>query len=548
MNETLADGAVELFDKLRVPDIDGQPLLKDAGGEWVRDMVRLAFGSVDIKTGHRKVGEIFNLVPKKNGKTTNAAAMGIVALQMNTTPNIDGVIIGPTQSIADKCFTQMCAMIDADDYLRERFKVIQHTRTIIDLYKSKHTGRPLNAKLVVKSFDPAVVTGSVPAFAILDELHVMAERHYADRVIRQIRGGMITNPKSLLIFITTQSENPPEGIFKDELEYARKVRDGKITKNVRMMPIMYEFPQDFQMDESEPWRDVKYWPFVLPNLNRSISIDRLEQDFQKAKDTSEKSVTGWLSQHLNIEIGIGTHAAQWAGVKYWIGAKDPEKITFESLLDRSDVITVGIDGGGLDDMFGLCFTGRDKITGDYLSWFKSWIFEDAMDRRKQNVSKYDQFANDGDLVICEDPTQDIDEMTMLVAEVNNAGLLPEKFAVGLDSVGMPIVLTALMEAGLNEDQIVFVPQGYKLSGVIKGMERSLKSGTYWHDGSDMMVWCVGNAKATVKGSATYIDKQTAGSAKIDPLVAGFNAFSLISRNPVASGGPSVYETRGLLMV
>ena len=57
-----------------------------------------------------------------------------------------------------------------------------------------------------------------------------------------------------------------------------------------------------------------------------------------------------------------------------------------------------------------------------------------------------------------------------------------------------------------------------------------------HRGSLLMAWCCGNAKVEPRGNAKSITKQKAGSAKIDPLIALFNAVSLLSLNPDAQSG------------
>jgi phage terminase large subunit-like protein len=530
-----ASRAVAIFDKLRLPDVPGQPTMREAAGDWQRDIVRAIFGS--MIEGNRMVPEVFAMLPKKNSKTTGGAALTLTAFLMNSRPRAELIYVGPTQEVADLAFQQTVGMIEADEYLTKRFHVAHHTKTITD--------RRNKARLKVKTFDMKVVTGSKPIWILLDEVHLMSTISGAARIIGQIRGGMLPNPEAVLVMITTQSDEPPAGAFKAELEYARGVRDGRITDG-RVLPVLYEFPISMQEDGS--WRDPANWPMVLPNLGRSITIERLIQDYAAAREKGDEEERRWASQHLNVEIGIALGSDAWVGARYWTDATDPELASLDHwralnrLMERCDVAVCGIDGGGLDDLYGAAVVGRDKTTRDWLLWAHAWAHPDVLDRRKEIAPRLMDFVASGELTLCDDPTQDVREVADLVAMVRDAGLLPDKNAVGLDPMGVAALVDELAAREIGGEMVIAIPQGFRLTGAVWGTERKLKDGTLWHCGGLLMPWVVGNAKTEQRGNAVLITKQVAGKAKIDPLIAAFNAVMLMSRNPEAAGGKSFWET------
>lgn len=523
LNVAEADRAVSYFNSLCLPDVSGQPMMRDACGDWFRDAVRALFGSWDAPAKKRHISELFVLVPKKNSKTTNGAALMLTAVLMNQRPQAEFLLVAPTKEIADLAFRQVIGMIHADAYLSGRFHVQEHIKCVTD--------KTNKAFLKVKSFDPSVVTGSKPCGVLIDELHDMSSASYADRVIGQLRGGLVSQPEGFMVTITTQSERPPAGVFKSELLTARMVREGKLQSPI--LPILYEMPSGVD------WRDVRNWPLVLPNIGRSIDIDRLKVLFEQAQAKGKEEVARWASQHLNVEIGLALVSDRWAGADFW-ETQARQGITLEHILDRSEVIEIGIDGGGLDDLLGLNITGRDRETKEWLTWGRAWAHPSVLERRKSEVGRFTDFSIDGDLVLVERIGDDVQEVAEICAQVYESGLLDK---IGVDPSGLGGILEALEEVGIPKDVVIGISQGWKMTGAIKTAERKLAEGALVHGGQPLMAWCVGNCKVEPRGNAIIITKQASGTAKIDPVLAMFNAVTLMSLNPDPPIGVGVdYES------
>lgn len=521
-----ASRAIEIYNRLRLPDVPGQPPLSEAGADWFRDIVAAAFGSMD-DSGVRHVPELLIEVPKKNSKTTNAAALTLVFAILNKRPLADMMLLGPTQAIAETGFSQAVGMIraDPDEYLSKRFKIRDHNKTIDDL----NTG----AKISIRTFDPDIVTGKKPILVVIDELHLLGADHAAARVIRQLRGGMLPFDESLLVFITTQSDTPPAGVFDSELNQARKIRDGKGPASARLLPVLYEFPEEMQTDKSKPWLDVANWPMVLPNLGKSIKLSALVEDFENEKDKGEDAVRLWASQHLNVEIGLALQSNRWRGADYWPAAAR-EGLTLEEILGRSEVAVAGIDAGGLDDLFGLSIVGRCRQTRHWLYWFHAWADPSVLELRKNIAPALLDFERAGDLTFAPTTDETIADLIGYLSRVRAARLFPKEAGIGADPQGLGAVLEALDDEGFKEPLVVAVPpQGYKISSAIWTFERMLKDGSAEHGGQPLMDFCVGNAAVEARGNSVHITKQVAGKAKIDPLIAGFIATKLLEANPAA---------------
>lgn len=506
----------------------------------VRPALSVPVQCIAVESETRQYLVTRSLIPTHN--TTYGAALMLTALFMNVRPRAEFLFVGPTQAISDLAYSQATGMIELDAALTQRFKVRDHIKEIADLLNG--------ARLKIKTFDLDILTGPRPAGTLLDELHLLGRSAATPKVIRQLRGGRASIAEGFMVILTTQSDERPAGAFKAELLVARDVREGNAPGSTTL-PVLYEFPRKIAKDEAL-WSDERNWHMVMPNLGRSLRLPALLKDWlvEAGKGTAAKQI--WASQHLNIEIGVGLTSDSWVGAEHWAAAADPSISTLAAIIARSDVICAGIDGGGLDDLLGLAILGRERITRRWLLWTHAWCDEIVLTRRASEESKLRDFEAAGELSIVGDIQNAFWELAQFIAEADASGLLAY---VGLDPVGVGMIVDALAERGIGgedadgsgkQNRVVAISQGWTLSGAIKTTEVKLKSKTLAHGGQGIMEWCAGNARTEARGNATVITKQAAGTAKIDPLMATFDAVALMSRNPESP--LSVYETRDLVVL
>lgn len=520
-----AEAALDVFKSLKIVDAPGSPTFGEACEEWVFDFVKAIFGAYDHETAKRNIREFFLLISKKNSKSTIAAGIMLTALIRNWRHSAELLILAPTIEIANNSYGPAADMVRADPDLTDLLHIQDNFRTI--------THRVTGAKLKVVAADTDTVGGKKAAFVLVDELWIFGKRNNADAMLREATGGLVSRPEGFVIYLSTQSDAPPAGVFKAKLDYFRDVRDGKVADR-KSLGVIYEFPK--AMIEAESYLDPQNFYITNPNLGRSVSAEWIEEELVKevAKDSETRNT--FLAKHLNVEIGMNLRSNRWAGADFWADRADAG-IDLESVLQRSEVVVVGIDGGGLDDLFGLTVLGRERGPRDWLSWSHAWCHKGVLERRKSIASKLNDFKREGLLTIVDDELKDISEIVEIISDIKARGLLA---SVAVDPAGLGEMIEALAEIDVTQEagNLVGAPQGYAMMNSIKTAERKLANGTLKHAPSALMDWCVSNLKIEPTATAIRATKQNAGDAKIDPVMSLFDAVTVMSRNPEIKREPA----------
>ncbi|MBX9877621.1 MAG: hypothetical protein K2Y22_04115 [Candidatus Obscuribacterales bacterium] len=481
--------------------------------QWQEDLLRELFGWKRAD-GTRRYRTLYLEIPRKNGKSTLAAAIAVYLLFCDAP--VRGQIISAAADTdqAKIIFDTAKAMIEASPKLKKRCWIFKK------YIKVKKTG----AIYKVVSADARTKHGTKPHGILFDELHVQKTRSLYDA----LRTGRGTLKQPLEILLTTAGENP-DSLCGNIHDYAINVRDG-------VFPDSTFLPKIFAAEKTDDWKDPKVWLKANPNLGSAISFESLRDECDMAQRMPSYENT-FKQLYLNIwteSMDVFIPEAFWIRAGRDLVLEDFEGRKCWAALDLSK----RIDPTAL----ALCFPDDDF--NKFFNFNKFWIPADLLEyHEKTDHVPYKLWAKDPKANLILTPG-DIVDYTYIEEDLLK---LMERFHM-MELAFDPWRSEQFRTRLINNEGIPAVEfrQGTRsMSGPMMDYEAMVISRQFQHDSNPMMKWMMRNLLAYRDSSGNIKPDKSKKNRRIDGPVASIMA---LARALEHKDDDSIYNTRGLIVL
>ena len=504
-----------------VDDFYGQPLtLLD----WQHSLLWDVYGTVN-EQGFRQYRYAYLEMPKKNGKTTMIAGLGVYHLVCDP-PGGQIYCCAAEKYQAGLVYKAAAGMIEQDPELGKILKVKDSTKEIINL----ETGTTLK----VMSAEAYSKHGINPTVVIFDELHAQPTRDLWDVMTF---GAGAARKEPLWWVITTAGDDPDRHSIGWEIhDKALKLRSGELVDPTWYVRV-YGLPDDFGMDPDKPEEDIfneDLWHEINPSLGHTISLEAVRQEAVAARNSeaSEK-----LFRWLRLNQWISLKRVGWQPLSLWDKTAGEWELT--DLIGKK--CYPGIDLSSTTDLTGVCylFPPQDGIE-DWRAIFDAWVPQDNMKERvRKDKVPYDKWVNAKFMIATPGDAVDYEFVEARLLAARKQYDMP---IGGGDKWQMQGLAQRLIKGDL---EIVEIPQTMAgMSGAMKMIERLMKKGVFTHEKNPVARWCWGNVAIATDGNENIKPMKNKSKERIDLTVAMINAMATAMMFEEIDVG-SVYEKRGI---
>lgn len=464
------------------------------------------FGFVD-DNDLRRYNEVLIIEGRKNGKTTEAAAVEIDLLlnDREGAPQIYNVATMLDQ--AKLGFTAAQKMIAQSPALKKHIR-----KRVADLYFPANFGFIKALASNSNSLDGLDAHG-----AVIDELSAIKNRDIYD-LIKQAMGAR----RQPLLFCITTNGFIRGGIFDAQYAYAKGILEGTVD-NKRFLPMIYE------LDSPDEWDKPEAWIKANPGLGTIKSEAYLAEMVQKAKDDTTFKPTV-LVKDFNVPQ---TNEAAW--LRY-------EELNNETTLAealgnyRFDYAIGGIDAADTTDLNAakavFMRPGDDRIYVRSMYWIPQEVLDRQNakgDRRERDAVPYSLWVDQG--LMRTYPGNKVDKRVFLdwFKELRDEEDIYTTF-IGYDPWRLDDTLLAEFRAEFGEASMVPVRQGViTLSEPMKNLAADFKAHKVIYDNNPIDKWCLINteAKQDVNGNIQPAKANRSSAQRIDGTAALLDAYVVL---------------------
>lgn len=463
------------------------------------------FGWRNVVTGYRRFTTAYNEIPRKNGKSFEAAIVLVYCTFFEGEPGADGFVIATKEKQAKIVFGDAKRMVSRSPSLRARIAVAAN-----NLHRDSTASKaePLGS-------DSDTTDGLNPFVIVLDEFHAFKVRGLLD-VMESATGARDT----FLNFQITTAGDDPVSPCGDQHDYACKILDGVLEEDASTQSF---FAFIAHADVEDDWLDERTWAKANPHYDVSVNPDDMRKLAMKAKNMPSAAAE-FKQKRLNIWVNSSQPWLSLDGWKAGQSSWDPDELLHQSCW-------VGVDLASSIDLCAMVFvfppTATRKKTR-LLRWI--WTPKDTLkERARRDRAPYEVWAEQGHLVTPDGVRVNHKVIREVLVAQRDRYRIEQ---IGFDPWHADLVMDELTDrhvGGFSEEQVILVPQTYAgMSKAALDFEASVLECNVDANRCPVMTWCASNAVVQRDGKDNIYPVKKKSRGRIDPIMASIIGWRLAS--------------------
>lgn len=476
------------------------------------------FGWRHVETGLRRFTTAYNELPRKSGKSLEAAIVALYVTFFEREPGAEGYCIATKLKQSMIVFSDAKRLVSRSG-LKSRLKVNAKS-----IYSEKTASKlePLGA-------DAETTDGLNPYCIISDEIHAMKTRDLMD-VMESGTGARDT----FLHYQITTAGSDPVSVCGEQHDYACKILDGVLEEDEATVAF-FAFIASADPDD-DPW-DERTWRKANPHWGISVNPDELRKYAAQAKQMP-RTAAEFQQKRLNLWVNADD---PWLSIDGWKqGQRTEPRAAWLAPLERQ-ACYIGVDLSSKIDLTAIAVL----FPWEEAAWrllVEAFTPADTLrERAKRDRAPYQRWVDEGWLRTTPGNRVDYDAVLEVLLEL---AARYDVRGIGVDPWNAGNLVNDLQAEGVQD--VTEVPYTFAhMSAPAKDWEADVLDGLVDGNANPLATWCTANAVVQKDGKDNILPIKKRSRGRIDPVVAAIIARKLAG----ASDAESAYgDGQGLMVV